>query len=229
MHVSKAGHTPEEYEDAASIAVDTWPAAAAVADGATESAFARVWAEQIAQGAATEAVITTEALEAALPAWQTAWAAEAEEQSDALPWYAAAKADEGAFATLLVCAFFSDGTWQALSVGDCGLFQIQDGACVDAWPFEDPDAFHNRPDLLASRSSSVPPVRTRSGAWTSGDAFLLATDAVAAWLLRTGPAAALDLTPDTFPDAVATARADDLLRNDDATLLRLQCAAAPRP
>ena len=236
MHAPKAGHASDEYEDAAAVAADAWPVRAAVADGATESAFARRWAEQVAHGAVADAIATPEALHKALPAWRAAWQAEVDARADALPWYAAAKAADGAFATLLTCTLHADGTWHALSIGDCGLFQVRSGEAVIAWPLAEADAFHNRPDLLSSRPTSdtsgapdtppvqTPPVQTQTGTWTPGDAFVLATDAVAAWLLRTGPDAALTLTPDAFADAVASARASGTLRNDDATLVRLHLA-----
>ena len=227
LRVPKAGHTADEYEDAASLACGNWPAHGAVADGATESAFARTWAEQIATGATEMGVTAAEALRAELPAWQTAWRAAVDARTEALPWYAAAKAADGAFATVLTCTLHRAGTWQALSVGDCVLFHVRDGTLQTAWPVTDADAFTNRPTLLPSQpAASVPDVETTNGTWRPGDVLVLATDAAAAWLLRTDPARALSLTPDTFANAVADARAAGTLRNDDTTLLRLHCAPA---
>lgn len=227
LHVPKAGHTADEYEDAAALACDDWPAYAAVADGATESAFARIWAEQLAAGATDAGVTTAEALRAELPAWQTAWRGAVDARTDALPWYAAAKAADGAFATLLACTLHAEGTWQALSVGDCALFHVRDGALLASWPVDDADAFTNRPALLPSQPiAAVPDAETTSGRWQPGDVLVLATDAAAAWLLRTDPARALSLTADAFADAVADARTTGTLRNDDTTLLRLHCPPA---
>ena len=60
------------------------------------------------------------------------------------------------------------------------------------------------------------------GTWQAGDAFALTTDALAAHLLHTDPAAVLDVNDaDAFAVFVADARAGGM-RNDDVTLLRLR-------
>ncbi|RMH50967.1 MAG: hypothetical protein D6685_17680 [Bacteroidetes bacterium] len=216
----KAGHGMVEYEDA--WAVSSSPLRAAVADGATESAFARAWAEQLVRGAVAHGVSRAGALAAVLPTWQAAWARAVADRLPALPWYAAAKAEQGAFAALLSLAVAPDGTWQALAVGDCCLLHVRDAALVMAWPLDDPAAFSHRPALLASRETGpAAPVETTEGTWHPGDVFLLATDALAAWLLRTDPAAPLGWTDADFRRHVDAARADGTLRNDDVTLVRL--------
>lgn len=217
----KAGHREAEYEDA--WAVTETPLHAAVADGATESAFARSWAERLVQGAVDHGVTDEEALQQRLPAWRADWAEAVAARTTVLPWYAAAKAEQGAFAALLSLGVEPDGTWQAVAVGDCCLLHLRDDSLSAAWPLDDPAAFSHRPALLASvPTEDDPAVETTTGTWRPGDAFLLASDALAAWLLATGPAAALDWTDDAFREQVEAARADGTLRNDDVTLVLLQ-------
>ena len=233
LSVPKAGADASEYEDAAAVRPDDWPVRVAVADGATESIFARAWAETLVEGM-TATAATPEALTTALPDWQARWAAALADRTEEAPWYAKVKSREGAFATLLGLELNADGRWRAVAVGDCGLFHLRDDTLQRAWPSAAPEEGTNRPALLPSRrdqmSRSPDDYRAVTGYWQPGDAFLLATDAVVAWLLRAeeqreGPAAARTWDADAFREAVTAARADDRLRNDDCTLLVLELHA----
>ena len=228
--VPRAGSEEAEYEDAAAVATEDWPVCAAVADGATESVFARAWAEHLARGLLDRGATTAEAFRDAIPDWRVEWRRRRGDRTEERPWYVAAKAAEGAFAALLGLSLHANGRWRAVSIGDCCLFQVRDEGLARSWPFEAPDTFTNRPALVPSRSDrSVPSPETASGTWQPQDTFLLATDAVAAWLLGgdssedaerpTGPPVAADWDEETFQRIVETARAEGALRNDDATLL----------
>lgn len=210
----KAGHRPDEYEDAAACTeAAAYPFRAAVADGATESAFARLWAERLVDRYVEAGGWTP------LAPLQQAWQDEVAPRAASLPWYAAAKAEQGAYAAALGCTWHPGGRWTARAVGDCCLFHLRGGREQLRWPVEAPEAFDHHPALLPSRPHVlVPPTREREGGWQAGDAFVLATDALAAWLMRVGPERALTLDPAGFRSAVAAARADGTLRNDDVTL-----------
>lgn len=223
-------HGPEAVsEDAAAVGADDWPVRAAIADGATEAVFARRWATLLVQGL-MEQDATPAALTAALPGWQSRWQEEIEDEAQAAPWYVQEKVQEGAFATLLGLEIRQHRVWRAVTVGDGALFHLRDGDVHTAWPTGDPDAFTHRPALLPSRPGRPgPPPEATTGPWRPGDAFLLATDAVAEWLLRTSPARARDWTADAFRDAVQAAHAEGTLRPDDATLLILELAPSTDP
>jgi hypothetical protein len=226
----KSGHTAEEYEDAFAARADAWPVRAAVADGATESAFARAWARRLATGYVERAPANATAFAATLPAWQAEWQEAIDAQAETLPWYAAAKAEQGAFAALLGLTLRRDaeagdteagGTFEALAVGDCVLLHLRGLALARAWPLARPGDFDHHPALVPSRpAADAPAAATLTGRWQPGDAFALATDAVAAWLLRTGPAVARVLrTPFAFGLAVETGRLAGTCANDDSTLV----------
>jgi hypothetical protein len=225
--VPKEGSGAGDYEDAAAVSVDAWPVCAAVADGATESAFARTWARRLVRGVVDGGATTADALRDAIPEWQAEWQAAAREQAADRPWYVAAKAAEGAFAALLGLSLHADGRWRAVAVGDCCLFHVRDGKALRSWPLEAPAAFTNRPALVASTAQEGPSPDAATGTWREDDRFLLATDAVAAWLMAEGLGAVEGLGPEAFRERVASARADGALRNDDATLLVLELASAP--
>ena len=223
----KEGAGAGDYEDAAALDGDDWPVCAAVADGATESVFAQRWARRLVRGLTEQAVTSAEAFGDGVRDWQSEWQAHATERAADRPWYVAAKAAEGAFATVLGLSLQSGGAWRAVSVGDCCLFHVRDGALVQSWPVASPDAFTNRPALVPSRTDrAVPTPETAGGSWQPTDRFVLATDAGASWLLRDG----LDLLrggPEAVQDRVQAARADGALRNDDVTLLVLDLASVP--
>lgn len=211
----KRGHRADENEDAAAGPAERRGAArAAVADGATESAFAGVWAQALA-----EAWVKYGQMAAAVEAARSALAAHVAERTPSLAWYAAAKVEEGAFATLLGLEVRRDGGWSAEAIGDTCLFQLRGDETVLTWPFSDPDAFSNRPALLGSQIETPTPEKA-SGRWEAGDRFLLGTDALAAFLLRHGPAATLDLGADAFAAFVEDAR-ERGMRNDDVTLVEI--------
>lgn len=227
----KKESSAEEYEDAFAVSEnhspdDDVPFRAALADGATESVFARRWAQLLADGFVSSgpAIFAEE-----LPAAQTAWAEVARpQQTGTLPWYAAAKAADGAFATLLGLEVRrEERAWQAAGVGDGNLFHLRaSGDLACAWPRDEAVAFDDRPALLPSREDTpAPDPRRAEGAFEAGDAFVLATDAAAAWLLRTDPAEALRWDGEAaFHEAVHHARAKDLLKNDDTTVVTIRTA-----
>jgi hypothetical protein len=219
LSVPKAGHTDAENEDAAAFATDDDTVHAAVADGATESAFSRTWAQLLVERSVAEGIIAP--TERALAAWRTAWRTAVEPMVQAQPWYVAAKTEQGAHATYLHLQCASTNEWQAARVGDCVLFHIRNRTLQATWPDMEASAFDHRPDLVSTQPNTLPAAHTTRGTWQPGDAFLLATDAAAAWLLQTGAAPALKWTPDTFREAAHAARTQGTLRNDDTTILRL--------
>lgn len=229
VSLPKAGHTAAENEDAFALhATGQWPIHAAVADGATESAFARAWADTLVQGYATGSEHIPQTLAKRLPDWQAAWQREAEVRSADLPWYAAAKAEEGAFAALLGLTLYRSGAWRAASVGDCCLFHVRDGAYHRTWPFTDADAFGYRPELVPSRPDrGRPSVARHDDEWQTGDAFWLASDAVAAWLMEAEITDLHRSGPDEVRARLAEARAAGALRNDDLTFVIVHLTGEP--
>ena len=173
--VQKAGNSEADYEDAFAITENV----VAIADGATESSFARAWAESLVRGF-TEANASMDAEEA--PTGSPAddpWDREAIQRRvtplqeewrnaiawDQLPWFAEDKARSGAFATLLAFrvspqvthppaegdeADSPDARWRAFAIGDSCMFQIRDGELRTAFPLDNALQFNSRPLLLSS-------------------------------------------------------------------------------
>jgi hypothetical protein len=228
LHRVKAGNAPAEYEDAFAATRTRF----AVADGASEASFAAAWARLLAEGF-VEGERPWHDLDWLAPV-RRHWSAEVDGLP--VPWYAEAKREMGAFATLLGVAFRRPdadgrGAWRAAAVGDSCLFHVRRGRLRRAFPLTRSDEFDNAPRLLCSRASAggiEAPVRA-GGHWRAGDRFLLATDALAQWFLheveRGGDPVAdvsgilAESDPQAaFPAWIEMRRAGGL-RNDDVTLL----------
>ena len=237
----KAGNAADEYEDAChphksvhNPRVEGFRCA--VADGATESAFAGEWARLIAKAyckGRIQAQIREKMLEPVRAKWRQCT------QRSNLPWYAEQKLASGAFAAL-VGLTIHDGAhrrWDALAIGDCCVFQVRDSRCVAAFPLDSAEAFNNSPFLLCSHSMAPGALASHlqrfQGTWEPGDVFYLMSDALAAWFLRAigaaeQPWAALndfgtERELENFEVFIAGLRRDALLKNDDVTLLRVAC------
>jgi hypothetical protein len=235
FRIPKAGNTPADYEDA--FAGDGARGRFAVADGVTEASFAGPWARLLARGFVAAAGKPWRGLDWLAPLRQR-WAEDVD--GLALSWYAEAKREQGAFATLLGLAFRPPqagrpGTWRALAVGDCCLFRTRRGRVLKAFPVTHADDFGNEPRLLGSRASrgDCPEQGEQAGGrWRPGERFLLMSDALAQWFLRRteqgrDPCAAIGaLLAEADPEAafagwVEERRRGEELHNDDVTLLAI--------
>jgi hypothetical protein len=233
FRLPKAGHAAAECEDA--YAADAHAGRFAVADGASESAFAGAWADALAAGYVAHR-----------GPW-SAWLADARAdwlgrfQDEAMPWYVETKFDDGAFATLLGLQLrCGDGLgWRAQAVGDCCVFQVRGDTLHRAFPMKRATDFDNGPSLIGSRPRLPASPRYRRGRARGrarvGDTFLLATDALAQWFLENAvdggrPWARLAAVDDAeaFAALVAELRSAGRLRNDDTTLVRVRVGPVPR-
>jgi hypothetical protein len=233
LHLPKRGHAAEEYEDA--FAADPGAGRFAVADGASESAFAALWARLLTEGFVGGVRTPWGKAEWLAPVRQR-WAGEVDPQT--LPWYAELKREQGAFATLLGLALRPPregrpGRWRALAVGDSCLLRLHDGELVDAFPLDRSADFDTAPPLVGSRPANGArrsAARQACGTWRAGDRFLLLTDALAQWALRRteedrepwdelGPLFAAANPQEAFAVWIEELRDRDQLRNDDVTLV----------
>lgn len=239
----KAGNRDDEYEDAAwperSLTTTQAVVRCAVADGATESAFAGMWARQLAR-AYGRGAFDADGWKHGLAHEQTAW--QAAVAAKPLSWYAEEKARSGAFAALLGVTFGEEISndsgnirpWQALAVGDCALFQVRGDALLTSFPVVDAAFFTSRPLLIGSAPHSnttlTEYVRRASGDLQPGDRLYLVSDALGLWWMQ---AAERGATPwsqldgalaqrrRSFGGWIDSLRRAGQMRNDDVTLLRV--------
>ncbi len=217
LYLPRRGNAADEYEDA--FTSDLAAGRFAVADGASESSFAGLWARLLVEGFVHPT-----------PGWlaaaRQAWAARVDGQP--LPWYAEAKRDDGAFATF-VGLVIADGRWHAMAVGDACLFHTRGDRLLAAFPLGRSSDFGNRPRLIGSRPPANPANEAHTeggGEWEAGDHFLLMTDALAQWFLRRHeangrPWEELNLEDTAFAEWVSERRRRGELRNDDVTVMMI--------
>jgi hypothetical protein len=230
----KAGSSIREYEDAWACREDpesgTWRLA--VADGATESSFAGLWATMLvtayAQGQWQPGTGSLADLEDLRRRWQGALSGRP------LPWYAEEKLRAGAYATFVgleVGGGAGEGRWHAVAIGDSCLFQLRGGRRIRSFPFAAEGDLPPRPEAISSGLGADTLLAEAEGAWRPGDSFLLMSDALAHWCLgraerRGRPFPTLlrlaDAGPREFARWVAVRRRSGQLRNDDVTLLVLR-------
>lgn len=239
----KAGNCLDEYEDAfwppnpakrtskrsgkSGSASSAGSVRFAVADGATETSFAGLWAQRLVRAYGAGCFDGDDWLEQ-LRRQQAAWYAEVLQKP--LPWYAEEKVRSGAYAALLGFHLGAAGEWRALAIGDCCLFQWRGADLVEAFPAQEAAFFTSRPYLLSSNAGgndSLPEQMQRvSGQWLPGDRFVLLSDALAQWTLAaveagSPPWATLAALPQAGPRRfgqwVDGLRSSAALRNDDVT------------
>ena len=91
----------------------------AIADGATETSFADIWARLLTKAYCSDEMARN-SLPDALPSLQHLWLEQV--GSKPLPWYAAEKVRDGAFSTLLGLSIMQERAdainWSAMAIGD---------------------------------------------------------------------------------------------------------------
>jgi hypothetical protein len=241
FRLPKGGSSLEDYEDAE--AHDEAAGRCAIADGATEASFSKQWADLLVRHFVDPSVAVP--TPATMPSWLEAPARQWREgiQGRTLPWYAQAKAEQGAFAALLGLQLrgtteHGSGRWRAVAVGDCCLFHLRPGqsslAVRRAFPMQSASEFGRAPYLIGTRPTRLVEVsrstRSTGGWYHAGDIFVLASDALAHYLVRANE---LDTcawntlvqfhNADDFDAWASLLRSRKLLRNDDVTALVVTC------
>lgn len=243
----KAGNSETEYEDASRVVYPQrlsvsgrGTARLAVSDGASESAFAREWANVLTDAFVSRTPDLDDVSANSLRDWLTPAQEEwhAQVPWDRIPWHGEAKARAGAFATLLGLTIGAASTgspvlsWRALAVGDCCLFVVRNNRLQVSFPLKDHAEFDNNPALVCSNPASSEglweDVRRDSGECSAGDLLILATDAIASWFLTqhaTGEKpwkTLIELDPMQWDEWVDEQRREGLMRNDDTTVVIIE-------
>ena len=234
LWLPRRGNTPDQFEDAFAGSAET--GRFAVADGASESCFADLWARALVESFVHQADCDPEELSAFMPAAQRQWLKDLATRT--IPWYAEDGTQRGAFATYL--GLVVDATaepswhWRAAAVGDSCLFHVRHNELCCVFPVEASSQFDKRPDLLGSRTpmESVESERVLKahGEGCPGDRLLLMTDALAQYCLaaqeagddswsRMASLLASPAHPVDFEAWIDEQRDGGRLQNDDVALL----------
>lgn len=249
FQIAKAGSKPDECEDALSF--DPRRRLFAIADGATDSAFQRLWAGLLVKrfiehppDFSSKPSNTKEWFVKWLRAQQDEW--DRNIQWDTLSWSGYNKARmTGGLATFLGVYFFPDKPrWKAIAFGDCNLFQFRVGLGLYYWgPLLYSEEFGSNPVALSSINPNSQPILEHMaemiGDYEKGDIFILATDALSAWLthviwqndndiLFTRVEKLLKVkTSEDFNNLIDQLRFDKEVKNDDTSVIIIEICNAP--
>ncbi len=185
----KANEANEDCEDRLLFVTDdlSKTVRAAVADGATATAFSGEWAELLVRAYCERpfANWTDLAQRSALAA--KLWATGVYSQSR--PWHALMRAQAGGAAALAgIEIFMNEPKWSAVALGDSCIFQIRRERICFVLPPYSADQFSNHPRLISTDAAKnvglEAAYESSSGRYQIGDRFILATDAASEALLR---------------------------------------------
>lgn len=237
VRIAKHGNTIDECEDA--VAVDPRRAVVAVADGASSSFGAHLWAGALTQQfvEAPPKPLSVSSFASWLGDARSGLAARAEStvasDGDAAGGrWSEQEAREGAYSTIVGAAIMTDGDARVATVmclGDSSAFVLTgpsgERSVRRSLPYEDASQFGAHPALLASMVDRIHDEPT----WTTvptgpGDLLVLASDAVAEWLLA--EPRRFQMFDGTEPEAIAarlvSERTDGRIVNDDLTVAVLE-------
>lgn len=236
LFVPKGGSSDDEWEDG--FAFSEASGRAAVADGASTSAHARLWAAQLTRRMIEHPVDLNDT--AGLRQWFTeALDGFVDQKGDAdasAAWYASEVAARDAFATLLVLQI-GDTSATAASIGDCNLFVLDaNSALLAAWPQSRADQFGSAPDLVSTNAGRLDATlaslkRCRIGL-EPATTIVLATDALAEWALSVHESEPdvwqllHRIDPADFRRLIDDLRMANEIVNDDVTVLRIDLPSA---
>jgi hypothetical protein len=130
-------------------------------------------------------------------------------------------------------------SWMGIAIGDCNLFRFgKDGRLKESLPNHRSADFSNATQAFSSTSQNadamVSQVKFIQGTIDPGDALVLATDAMARWVLERLEAQRNPLQeipasdePGVFDQWVGVQRQNGALKDDDTSLLLIQLDAVP--
>ncbi len=239
IRIAKHGNSIEECEDA--VTVDPRRAVLAVADGASSSFGANLWADTLTRHFVEQppeplsvASFATWLAGARAGSPPPSGGSEGAGEDRPAGWWSEQGARQGAYSTIVGAAIMTDGDARVATImclGDSCAFVLTGEAgsrrMRRALPYEDASQFGSHPALLGSMVDRPHDEPT----WTTvpagpGDVLVLASDAVAEWLL--GDPKRFALLDDDQPDAIATRligeRTDGRIVNDDLTVAVFELA-----
>lgn len=215
---------------------------AAIADGATDSAFPSYWSALLVN-AYSKGMCESDSWADALAEIRQLWQEHADARAKA--WYVREKVVQGAFSTLVGVTFYSRADrpaelgWRVCAVGDSCIFIVRENSLIKSIPIDDFVQFRSRPYLLATNEQDnlnlEEKLRHHTGVCSTGDQFLLMSDALACWFLRRqsqhGDAILVMnaiVTAESLEDLVHEQRAArcesgyPAMRNDDVAFVRIE-------
>jgi len=253
LWVQKQGNHPNEYEDAFHpdklLRTENNCVALAIADGATEGAFSKQWANILCHCFVNNPDIPDEgepvSWDAARSRYERFISMYKEKRAakgPPLKWYEIPSLSQGSYAAFLGITVRENeqGGYvvHSIAYGDTCLFHTRNGEMLASFPVEHASDFGFRPWLVSSRErtdeqhSGIPSVRRREFYVQPGEEIYLATDAASQWFLscyesdndptwHLAPFFAVKNRNTRFANWVNELRRQRTIRNDDTTFIKI--------
>ena len=185
----KKGDTSVDCQDAAELNRDR--DRYAIADGATRSFFPKTWAEILVKGFCEEATLPLhqerwkEWIEPLRQRWLEQVTSTVQETKRYISIDRLSKSESAAATFVGLEIDRRKSVWKAMIIGDSCLFHISDSKLKESYLIKKSEDFTNRPDIFASfAKDSLYEPTFRNGQVKTGDIFILATDALARWIIQ---------------------------------------------
>ena len=232
----KFGNTVAECEDAFSCNATRNSLKIVLADGATESSFAKERANLLTNDLVKSRSFSLKHITGRLPLLRNQWFSEVTKIP--LPWYAEAKLEKGAFSTTLgLWIDFKKQIYSCVAIGDCCLFHIQKDDMIFSFPIFKSNEFSNSPFLLSTKKDDDKELENYLKTATKkkiekGDYLFLMSDALAYWFLNENEKSERpweillgcleDTSNNAFEKWLNEMRIQKKIKNDDTTLLIIE-------
>jgi len=232
----KAGNTNDECEDAYSIKNTRRSLKVFVADGATESSFAKEWANLLTADLKTIKSFSLTNIVKRLPKIRNEWKEQVSKRP--LPWYAEIKLEKGAFSTIIGLRInYKKSSFNCFSIGDCCTFHLRNDEILVSFPIEDEIEFSNNPFLVSTKIDDDDKIakhfrELKNQKIRKGDYLFVMSDALACWFISKTKTndkpwnILIGFTEDSsnksFEKWLKRIRDEKEIKNDDTTLLTIE-------
>lgn len=236
LRIGKKGEAKTTSEDAG--AGNDTARVYAVADGATRSFLPGPWAQFLVDAACASGLPTKRELTRWLAGPREQWRERQAEAAASGAWWN----NQGRRGAATFCGIALEYKndlveWSAVTIGDACVFVTRENRLLRALPLESSDAFNSNPRCLFSTPSDPEPEITiwnDNDNTTTEEVFILATDALAKWLLQRHEAGkpmwnriSQIVSEDELLQLVDQERDANRMENDDITLLVVRMEKEP--
>ena len=233
LTIQKLGNSENENEDAGypdgNLIINDQTLSCAIADGATQTIFSRLWARLLVQ--TIQDFYPTKNLDKLQRIINDAsfkWQQEVKTKN--LAWYQEEKVLLGASSTL---------TWlritpkecRVFAIGDSNIFIFRNGGYKFTLPIKESIAFSNRPYLISSINKNNEVLnkysRFRCWDWENGDEIIIATDALSCYLMKQlednyDLLEQIEKICGDFSSEISKLRIEKKLKNDDTSIIHIK-------
>ncbi|MFC3451375.1 protein phosphatase 2C domain-containing protein [Amycolatopsis speibonae] len=213
---AKYGRSEDENED--SVTVNKAAGRFAISDGASTAARPEIWSRVLTEAYATELLDPFD--QAVLRELRQRWRQEVIKPD--LPWFAQAKLAQGSAATFTGLQV-SEFRFSVVAIGDSCLLHLRDDEILLSAPLSKAEEFSRFPVLVRTIDQTPPTTEVWSGGGQhqAGDVFILATDAIARYLIQNHvhlPLFCREPIVDAWFGDFVTEQRHQGLANDDTTV-----------